>query len=66
MTPPISEYSCTHCEFVEEVIEPLHSPKTRVCPYCGHMSQRIPSICSFSIPGFKHGQMITEDDCGTV
>ena len=59
---PLYEYSCEKCEMIEEFLEPVTAPKTRLCSHCGHRSHRIPSVCSFGIEGFANGQDLTEDD----
>ena len=61
---PIYEFKCTNdkCKNIDEKLLPMDSSWTDTCSKCGSESERIISAVSFSIPGFKNGQAITEDD----
>ena len=45
---PLREYQCRKCGIVKEYLEPLESPKARLCEQedCGGLSKRIYSTSS--------------------
>lgn len=60
---PIVERKCGKCGQIDEEIVPRHEMDlSGVCSRCGSETRKIVSVCSFTIPGFKDGQRITEDD----
>lgn len=56
------EELCEKCGAIEERLQPFHEPPVGICPRCGGPSHRIISGSSFVIPGFEHGERITEED----
>ena len=59
---PIVERECKKCGNVDEEIVPRSEMDlSGVCSHCGAETKRIISVCSFTIPGFKDGERITED-----
>jgi len=59
---PIYEYKCKDCgEVTERISLVTPAPQVIDCLTCGGASPMIPSTFSFTIPGFKGGQYITED-----
>lgn len=45
---PTYDYGCTKCENTFEVVHFMSEKPTVVCPVCGSLSRKIPSLCSIA------------------
>lgn len=59
---PLYDYKCLNCGGIHEVLERHDAPLVHSCPICEGAAARMPSVCSFTMPGFKNGQDVSEDD----
>lgn len=56
---PLYEQWCPKCDELHEMLLSVDSALNQPCPICKQPTERVPSCCSFVMPGFKNGQAVT-------